>query len=248
MTEKLLAKIRALLAKTVEAGATEAEELAAAEKARALLEQYQLDLGAEQLKREGFVQKCIEFDAVRFTFARRIMCAIDAFCEVKTWYVTFGRSRVQMEILGLASDAEFAAYLIESLTNFALAGATMHVATARKMAIALGSPLDAAQSREERRSYLIGCASRIGARLHELERQRRFRAARPGSCRALVEIDKPDLIRAEMERLEIRLHSGSYVTGAGHSGAFAAGSAHGDKASFGRPVAGGITGLIGVRK
>lgn len=35
--EKMLAKIRALLAKTVEVGATEAEELAPAEKARELI-------------------------------------------------------------------------------------------------------------------------------------------------------------------------------------------------------------------
>ena len=55
--EKLLARIKALFSKTTEAGATEAEELAATEKARELIEKYQLDMGAEELKREGFVKK-----------------------------------------------------------------------------------------------------------------------------------------------------------------------------------------------
>jgi Protein of unknown function (DUF2786) len=41
-------RIKALLAKTVARGATEAEELAAAEKARELIEKYRLNLGTEE--------------------------------------------------------------------------------------------------------------------------------------------------------------------------------------------------------
>ena len=244
--DKLLARIRALFAKTVEAGATEAEEIAAAAKARGLVEQYQMDLGAEELKREGFVKKAINLNHAQFAFSRRIMGGIGQFCEVKTYYTTFGSPKIM--IFGFRSDTEFASYLIESLTTFALAGADMHIATARKMAIALGTPMDATESREARRSHLLGCATRVTLRLKEMAQERRAQAAQPGSYGALVKLDKPELIRAEMERLNIRLHASSCLTGAGHSESFAAGSAHGAKASFGRPVAGGrIAGLIDRR-
>ena len=241
---KLLARIKALFSKTTEAGATEAEELAAAEKARELIEKYQIDLGAEELKREGFVTKSIDMEPARFAFARRILNAVDKFCEVKCWYMTYGGRSV--EVFGLASDVELAAYLIESLTSFSLSGADMHIAVERKMQIALGTPMTSAESREAYRSYLLGCANRISVRLREMAQQRKTQTAKPGSYGALITLDKLALIDAEMRRLDIRLQSGSPLTRASDSGSFAAGSAHGEKASFGRPVGGGrISGLIG---
>jgi hypothetical protein len=179
---------------------------------------------------------------VRFAFARRILLAIEVFCEVRTWYSTFFQ---HIEVLGLRSDAELSAYLIESLTNFALAGADLHVAIERKMALARGEPLTSAQSREVHRSYLVGCADRISQRLREMAAQRKAQAATPGSHRALVVIDKPGLIQAEMDRLGIKLRSGSSLTGGRDHSSFAAGAAHGAKATFGRPVTGGpVAGLI----
>jgi uncharacterized protein DUF2786 len=237
--DKLLAKIKALFSKTVENGATEAEEMAAVEKARELVEKHQLDLSAEELKREGFTMESVEMDATQFAFARRIMNAIDDFCEVRTWYMTLGREKAHIAILGFKSDAQFARYLLEALANFAAAGAGVHIAAERKMAIALGTPMTSAESREMHRSYLVGCASRMSVRLREMTQQRKAQAAKPGSYGALVKLDKSQLIRDEMERLDIRLHSSGGLTGASDRGAFAAGSVHGGKATFGRPVAGG---------
>jgi len=244
--DRLLARIKALFAKTTQTGATEAEELAAAEKARELIEKYQLDMGAEELRKEGFVQKTITMDATSFAFARRIFLAIENFCEVKTWYSTYGGTRVT--VFGLTSDVELAVYLLESLATFSLSGSDLHIAAERKIAIALGAPLTAAESRGCHRSYLLGCANRISVRLRELTQQRRAQAAKPGSYGALIKLDKPALIDAEMKRLNIRLACGASLTGASDRGSFAAGSAHGAKASFGRPVGGGrVSGLIGKR-
>jgi len=244
--EKLLARIKALFSKTTEAGATEAEELAAAEKARELIEKYQLDMGQEELTKEGFVRKNIKMEQARFTLARRILLGIEKFCEVKTYYMAWRGFEPDVTDFGLASDAELAAYLIDSLTTFSLAGADFHIAIERKTAIALGTPMTAAESKEAYRSYLLGCANRISVRLRELAQQRKLQGARPGSYGALITLDKPELIKAEMDRLGIRLHCGSSLTGASDGGSFAAGSAHGSKASFGRPVGGArISGLIG---
>jgi hypothetical protein len=240
--DKLLVRIKALFSKTVEAGATEAEALAAAEKAHELIEKYQIDLGAEELKREGFIKKTITMELAGFAFARRVLLAIEEFCEVKAWLEGSGR----IVILGLSSDAELAGYLIESLTNFALSGASLHVAMERKMAIAIAVPMTGAESREAHRSYLVGCADRISLRLGEMAQQRKARPPSPGSYGALIKLDKPALIDAEMDRLGIHLRMGSCLTSGRDRGSFEAGSAHGAKATFGRPVAGGrIAGLIG---
>jgi hypothetical protein len=243
--DKLLVRIKALFAKTTEAGATEAEQLAAVEKAHELIAKYQIDLGAEELKREGFVKKQIDgMDPAQFIFARRIGFALEKFCEVSTWYMPAVR---RLFILGLRSDAEFAEYLIKSLAAFAVAGADLHVATERKMRIALGTPMSATETRECRRSHLVGCANRISLRLKGLAAQRSMQNAKPGSYGTLVKLDKPALIKAEMERLDIRLSWGSALSGGSDRDSFAAGSAHGSRASFGRPVGGGgrIAGLIG---
>jgi Protein of unknown function (DUF2786) len=112
--DKLLARIGALMAKTVEAGCTDAEALAFAEKAHELIERYQIDLGAEEIKREGFVKNRIKMEPARFAFARRILLAINEFCEVRTWYTTF-TGLAEITVFGLRSDAELASYLIDSL-------------------------------------------------------------------------------------------------------------------------------------
>jgi hypothetical protein len=177
------------------------------------------------------------------------MHGIETFCEVETWYMTMGRQAADFCILGLASDAEYASYLVESLTTFALGKANVHIAVERKMAIARGTPFTPADSREAHRSFLIGCANRVSVRIREMAAERKARATKPGSYGALVTLDKPTLVSAEMERLDIRLHSGSSLTGARAGSSFAAGDRHGTQATFGRPVGGGrIAGLIGRDK
>jgi len=99
-------------------------------------------------------------------------------------------------------------YLIDCLANFAVAGADLHVAVERKMALAFGHPMTAAQSREAHRSHLVGCACRTRQRLDELVARRKAKAATPGSSRALAKLDKPTLVQAEMDRLDIKLSTG----------------------------------------
>lgn len=242
--EKHLARIKALFSKTTKAGATEAEELAAAEKARELIEKYQIDLGAEELKKEGFIEKRIQMERRTFAFARRILRGIDAFCEVSCY--SWKYQGQQVAAFGLLSDAEFAAYLIENLTSFGIAGADIYIAVERKTAIALGTPMTAAQVSNAYRSYLIGVADRITMRLLDLARQRQTGAG-SGSNRALISLDKPALVKAEMERLGIRLHGARSSVRVSDLDLFSAGSAHGAKASFGRPVE-GAAGILRIGK
>lgn len=80
------------------------------------------------------------------------------------------------------------------------------------MVIVRGLPLTPASSREERRSFLVGWANRISQRLKETrsgaegKRRGQARMARSSSS------DKPGVIRAEMERLNIRIYSGTSLT------------------------------------
>jgi hypothetical protein len=100
----------------------------------------------------------------------------------------------------LASDVELAVYLIESLTTFAVAGADRHVATERQAAAEFECSLSSAETRNVRQSYLLGCASRVRSRLLEMALKRKAQTPKPGSYGALVKLDKPALIAAEMQR------------------------------------------------
>src|SRR5215467_2386473 len=85
--DRLRAKIRALFAKTIEAGATEAEAMTAAAKARELIDKYQVDMSiVEEMVRDILVFA----STLEFAIARRLMHGIEAYCEVQTGYLAWG--------------------------------------------------------------------------------------------------------------------------------------------------------------
>ena len=54
--QEIAAKVRALLAKTVDKGCTEQEAVAAASKAKELMDRYQVDLSEAELEEDGFAK------------------------------------------------------------------------------------------------------------------------------------------------------------------------------------------------
>jgi Protein of unknown function (DUF2786) len=104
------ARIRALLAKAVEKGCTEAEAMAATLKARDLLDTYQLELSDVELEAEGVIQDTAEKAEARKTNVQwELGSAVADFCEVRCWFqgVTRGEKKI-CTFHGLRSDVEFA--------------------------------------------------------------------------------------------------------------------------------------------
>jgi len=213
-------RIRSLLAKTVDNGCTEAEALAAALKAKELMDTYQIDLSEEELEADGFVRGWAEQpQARRFNAQWRLCDAVADYCEVKVW----GQGR-RVVFFGLRSDVELANWLVKALESFVW-----------QKADEFGGDYF------EKRNFAMGCVDRIKDRLRE-EASHRRSPVMAGTGKSLVVV-KQQLVEREYAKLGLRLRccSSSYTSG-GSDTARRAGHAAGDKATFGRPFSSSQTG------
>lgn len=232
---ELAAKIRALLAKTVDNGCTEAEAMSAASKAKQLMDEYQIDLDEAGLEAEGFVRGTAEGAEKRKLNAQDWLAnAISEYCEVKSWRTAVGgfysgRAKYRYVFFGLRSDVEFANWLLKALEAFCWQRADDYAVQTGE-----GDYLS-------KRNFVMGCASRISQRLREQVAARKVQNQHTATGKSLV-IVKSAMVKREFDKLGLRLRtasrSGGYRSG-GSAGAHAAGRAAGDRASFGRPVNGG---------
>lgn len=231
---ELAAKIRALLAKTVDNGCTEAEAMAAAAKAKQLMDEYQIDLDEAGLEAEGFVRGTAEGAEARKLNAQDWLAnAISSYCEVKSWRTatggTYARAKYRYVFFGLKSDVEFANWLLKALEAFC-----WQRADAWAIETGQGDYLS-------KRNFVMGCASRISQRLREEAAARKAANQHTATGKSLIVV-KGALVDREFAKLGLRLRtasrSGGYRSGGSHD-AHAAGRSAGDRASFGRPVSGG---------
>lgn len=219
--EKMLDKIRALLSKTTENGCTEEEYLAALAKARALMDAYEITEADLQLtKEEGVVLRKETTGTDPHHIKWSMSKAVGEFCDCRAWRDHDGK----LVFLGLASDTQFATWLLDQLAGFVLVELTDHL---------MGDPAIGVPRRKVIYGFVEGITRRISERLRELCKPP---AAASENSRALVVI-KQTLIKAKIDELGIKLRScaSSRQT---DEGSFAAGRSAGDRASFGRPVSG----------
>jgi hypothetical protein len=234
---KIANKVRALLAKTTDKGCTEAEAMAAAIKAKALMDEYQINLSEFDLESEGFIRgKAEKAQPYRFNVQDYLAGAIGAFTDCKVW-CTFAasglrRSDKRQVFFGLKSDVEFANWLLVALECFVWQNANEFETEHR---IKFGPT---AGGYYLKRDFARGCVARINERLREAVKSRT--PAVMGDGRALVVV-KHALVEREFNKLGMTLGKASARTfnrGNAPPDAYSAGRAAGDRASFGRPVAG----------
>jgi hypothetical protein len=231
--DNLLDKIRALMAKTTENGCTEYEAMAALDKARAMMDAYEVTEADLQLtKAESAILRSEppgSNDPHRIK--RGLAMSVAKFCDCRVW-----RGNNGLVFCGLQSDAQFATWLLDNLTQFAQAEMVKHL---------IGNLDSGADRRLVTASFAMGCTARISGRLNALAEQSSKVAV--GNSRALV-VTKAGLIADTMARHGIKLGSSRSSRREVDRGAYAAGAAAGERASFGRPVSGnGATLRIGGR-
>jgi Protein of unknown function (DUF2786) len=220
--------VQALLQKTTENGATEAEAMAAAAKARELMDRHQIDLGEVGMAKEGVHKVSIKRGHYKTLAVKdRLAHFVSEFCDCRVWLT---KSSDEMHFFGLRSDADFAGWLIQSLQQFVGTGAQLFI---------LNQPHMEARPRwEAEKAFVLGAIDKINTRLAELTRERRATMAK-GDGKSLVVV-KGALVASEFAKLDLTLRRGGTLAAtAKNAGAYGAGKAAGDKASFGRPVNGG---------
>jgi hypothetical protein len=225
--EGLLNKIRALLSKTMDAGCTEGEALAALGKAQAMKDAYAITEAELNLTREEKAILRSEPPGTKdpHLIKWQIMGVVGKFCNCGSWRKNKKWRGGGIVYCGLPADAQFATWLLDALTAFVQAELFKYL-------------VDAGPSNEDRREairgFVYGCCERIRERLEELCEQSEKVA--DSNSRALVVV-KDAAIKAKMQELDIHI-SGVGFCGGGDPASYRAGSEAGNRASFGRPVSG----------
>ena len=189
-TDRLVQRIQALRAKTVEQGCTEQEALAAAEKVAELLDRYGLSLSELDLRRQSCEGIGVETDRKRRGPIDDCMGTIAAFFDCRVWCETSEDATLRYIFFGLPADVLAAVYLHDLI---ALAFATE---TSAFQATEIYRSTHSSRRRAATNSFQVGLARGIVRKLDTL-RQARDVAGGSTNGRALVPI-KESIIDVEI--------------------------------------------------
>lgn len=231
--QSVLDKIKALLGKTVANGCTEAEAMAALDRARAMMDAYEVtDAELQMTKEEKARIRGTPGDTTSVHIRNHLYLDVAEFCGCKAWRNMDG----MISFCGLPSDVEFALWLLDALESFLRAEMANHL---------MGFLGNRTERRIAMKAFAAGCTERISERISALVAQSKKAAA--GNSRALVVV-KNELIERAMADQGIKLKS-VFKRRDYDAASFRAGRAAGNRATFGRPVEGEAAVLrIGARR
>ncbi len=230
---KAKARIRALAARTVDRGCSEAEALAAAAKVGELLDVYGLSMSEVELREEACVERRLGHFGTAGTAVRWLLPALLRFCECRGW--TDGRHEIVL--FGLEPDVQMAEYLLHVVAgalrfeeNRYRAGREYLAATRRHT------------PQSVLRSYRYGFADRVATRLdamsgerHAAQEARREAAMGRSASTALV-LAKERKVEEGFRSLGVRLRMVRSTATVRDRGAYGRGAEAGGRVGLDRPV------------
>ncbi|NKE45093.1 DUF2786 domain-containing protein [Roseomonas frigidaquae] len=229
--EKVKGRIRALAAKTIDRGCSEAEALIAARKVGELLEVYGLTMSEVELRQETCLQRQVTMTGPRLQAVSIIFMAVIRLTGTRGW--TNGRGN--LVLFGLEPDVLMGEYLLHLV-----AGAVDHEEAVFRASEAYSRSRQAPQQRL--RSFRYGFAERVSARMEEIAAHREAAEAaaqQPGSTSTALVVVKERRIEEAFRDLGIRLRSRSTTRRVSDRGAYRQGQQAGGRVSLERPVGAG---------
>jgi len=226
-------KIKALLAKTTQAGCSEEEAMNAALLAAKLQAEYNINLTEAEIVQEGFETVTIPWTSDKYQYIEdRIAVAIAAFTSTKVWTARpkqAGRGKKKklgiysVKFCGLKSDAQFAEWLIKSLSAFIHFKATYYA-----------KQFESSDRTNVYKSFVMGACGRINERLNAIQQKP---WAQNATRTALVVIDKQLIIKKHLEESGVKFGKGVPINDkVAFGSAFVDGLSAGDCAGFNRPI------------
>ncbi len=184
--QAMAAKVRALLAKTTENGASEEEAVAAALKARELMDKYDVDMTAEDVRSEQLVEwvwDTCTVEQMEIATETNLWDAVRKFTETEAW-----ESDGRVVYMGLEGDVLFARWLIHTL-----------VKTVESSWDDFSRRLEQrTRTRSRRRAYQFYMANRVADRMYEEIEAR----ARRSTGRELVVTEKAVTIADAVSKMK----------------------------------------------
>ncbi len=197
--DRLIGRIQALRAKTVEQGCTEQEALAAAEKVAELLDRYGLSLSELDLQQQACEGVSVDTERKRVGPVDDCVPAIAAFFDCRVWGEKSASGTLRHVFFGLPADVAAARYLYELVER------AFETETARFRAGETYAAADTRMRRTAANSFQIGLARGITAKLRTL-RDAREVTLRGTSGRDLV-VAKAAVVDEELAKLGLQFRA-----------------------------------------
>jgi Protein of unknown function (DUF2786) len=198
---RVVQRIQALRAKTVDQGCTEQEALASANKVAELLDRYGLSLSEIELRRQACEGFGIDTGRRRRGVFDACVPSIAAFCDCKVWGETTPAGSLRHVFFGLPADVEAAHFLYD------LIGVTFDTETTRFKTGTIYASLETDERRNAMNSFQTGLSHGIGGKLKAMKAERDT-SNRTSSGRDLVPL-KTSVIDDELAKLGLSFHSTS---------------------------------------
>jgi hypothetical protein len=199
--DRLIGRIQALRAKTVEQGCTEQEALAAAEKVAELLDRYGLSLSELDLQQQACEGLSVETERKRTGPVDDCVPVVAAFFDCRVWGETTTSGRLRYVFFGLRADVVAARYLYDLIEQ------AFETETARFRAGTSYTEAPTGVRRTLTNSFQIGLGRGITTKLQGL-RATRETTLRTSSGRDLV-VAKADVVAEELARLGLHFRTRS---------------------------------------
>lgn len=221
--DNLIAKVRAMLAKTIENGCSEAEAVAAMQMAEDMMNKYEITEDDLKLDDEKAVIDILHVVRDPHKIAWKLAYWIAKFTETKS----YGRHS-RIKYAGLKTDTDFAIWLTETLTRFVQAELKSYMWKNGYQ------KLDPSRKRIVINGFVAGCTRCINTRFEEMVSKRQTVT----NSTALV-LAKNALIAEAIKDENIAPARDRGRTAKLFGGSYREGLVAGDKAAFGRPVESG---------
>jgi hypothetical protein len=217
VNEKIIDRVKALLAKTVQNGCSEDEAFSAAKKAQEIMDQYDID-NTDLVEKSEFVQFLrggVKADIMK----RRLMAAVAKYCGCYVVLLHTGAAQVT----GRDVDIVMAEWLYDSLDRYLTRELKSHMSGHHK------DP--GAEKTNRKNGFIVGACNRIADRLEEMTK------VRSEQSNALVvsrQQESKGAYLALNEGAKIRAGRASTINVSQES--MKDGAAAGDRANFSRPI------------
>jgi len=195
--DRVIQRIKALRAKTVDHGCTEQEAMAAAAKVAELLDRYDLSLDEVSVRQSDCAGIAVETQRRRRAPVDSCVQPVARFCDCRAWSEDSDSGALRYIFFGLKADVEAARFLHELIEN------TFETETAafRKSEIYLG--LKGGDRRTALNSFQIGLANGVAQKLDSLKTARRAATGVKTTGYDLVAV-KQAVVEDELEKLGLR--------------------------------------------
>lgn len=220
-------RIKALLAKTVSNGCTEAEAMAAAGMVGRLLERYALTMDEIEWREEPCVTLEVQVRGRQRQPVDGCVPAIARFCDCRVW-LSRDEAGARYCFFGFEADAAMCVYLFELIER-----AMRHEHAAFKASVV---HLRGTDLRRAGASFQHGMAARIAERLAAGLEERHASTARAAATGSALVVAKDSEVDRALKALGLRLRTGVRRVRRHDDGHYQRGRARGDSLNLNRPV------------